>query len=186
LRSLQREIVRSDPGWRNGHYEIGRGPRTGLRLARKLGTITYRGAAEWDERFDRRRASEMAGASAQTRPEFEVESYLEHQAQKFAEKFDANSYLLMSRAMDEFDLAEHGGGSLAAAFAKFRPQRSLVIGVESDMLFPLHQQREIAEQLSGNDGNVDFHAFPSPQGHDSFLVDMARFEPAIAGFLSSI
>jgi homoserine O-acetyltransferase/O-succinyltransferase len=186
LRSLQREMVRSDPAWRGGNYEPGRGPRMGLRLARKLGTITYRSAEEWTERFGRRRVHDTAGNAADFRPQFEVEAYLEHQAHRFADIYDANCYLYVSRAMDQFDLAEHGTGSLAAAFAKFHPQRSLVLGVESDMLFTIDQQREIAEHLKAAGNSVEFHAFPSPQGHDAFLVDLARFEPAIRDFLRSI
>jgi homoserine O-acetyltransferase len=181
LRALQREIVRNDPQWRNGQYEPGRGPRTGLRLARKLGTITYRGAQEFDTRFGRRR---VAGSSADGEPRrFEVESYLEHQATRFAELFDANCFLALSSAMDEFDLAEHGG-TLAAAFARFRAMRALVIGVETDILFPLHQQREIGAGLEAAGAEVAFHAFPSTAGHDSFLVDLPRFESAIGGFLA--
>jgi len=186
LRSLQREMVRSDPAWRGGNYEPGRGPRLGLRLARKLGTITYRSAEEWQQRFGRRRLPEAAGLAGDFRPQFEVEAYLEHQAQRFSEVFDANAYLYLSRAMDQFDLADHGGGSLAAAFARFRAQRSLVIGVESDMLFTIEQQREIADQLRGAGRAVEFLAFPSLQGHDAFLVDLQRFEPAIREFLKSI
>jgi homoserine O-acetyltransferase len=185
-RSLQREIVRSDPAWRGGHYEPGRGPKLGMRLARKLGTITYRSADEWQQRFGRQRVSKGAGLAGDTRSQFEVESYLEHQAQRFSDTFDANCYLYLSRAMDQFDLADHGEGSLSAAFAKFRPQRSLVLGVETDMLFPIAQQREIADELRAAGRSVDFHAFPSLQGHDAFLVDLARFEPAIADFMSSI
>jgi homoserine O-acetyltransferase len=184
LRSLQREMVRSDPAWRGGNYEPGRGPRLGLRLARKLGTITYRSADEWDQRFGRRRVPETAGISGDFRPQFEVEAYLEHQAQRFSDVFDANAYLYLSRAMDQFDLADHGGGSLAAAFEKFKVQRALVIGVETDMLFPIGQQREIADHLrAAGRAAVEFHAFPSLQGHDAFLVDLARFEPAIGNFL---
>jgi homoserine O-acetyltransferase len=184
LRSLQREMVRSDPAWRGGSYETGRGPRLGLRLARKLGTITYRSADEWNERFGRRRVPETAGIAGDFRPQFEVEAYLEHQAQRFADLFDANAYLYLSRAMDNFDLADHGGGSLAAAFAKLKVRRALVIGVETDMLFPVDQQREIADHLrAAGHAHVEYHAFPSLQGHDAFLVDLARFEPAIGGFL---
>jgi homoserine O-acetyltransferase len=186
LRSLQREMVRGDPAWRGGNYEPGRGPRLGMRLARKLGTITYRSAAEWNERFGRRRVPETAGLSGDFRPQFEVEAYLEHQALRFADSFDANAYLYLSRAMDQFDLAEHGDGSLSAAFAKFGPRRALVIGVETDLLFPIDQQREIAEHLRVPGRDVEFHAFPSLQGHDAFLVDLARFEPAIGGFLAGV
>lgn len=183
LRSLQREMVRSDPAWRGGNYEPGRGPRLGMRLARKLGTITYRSTEEWNQRFGRRRVPDTAGLSGDFRPQFEVESYLEHQALRFADSFDANSYLYLSRAMDQFDLADHGDGSLAAAFARFRTRHSLVLGVETDMLFPIEQQREIADHLQAAGGHVEFHAFPSLQGHDAFLVDLDRFEPAIQNFL---
>jgi homoserine O-acetyltransferase/O-succinyltransferase len=186
LRSLQREMVRSDPSWRGGNYERGRGPRLGLRLARKLGTITYRSPQEWNARFGRRRVPETAGLSGDFRPQFEVEAYLEHQALRFADAFDANAYLYLSRAMDQFDLADHGGGSLAAAFGRFGVRRSLVIGVETDMLFPVAQQREIAEHLRAAGSHVEFHAFPSLQGHDAFLSDLARFEPAIGGFVKGI
>ncbi len=88
--------------------------------------------------------------------------------------------------MDQFDLADHGNGSLAAAFAKFKPARSLVIGVQSDMLFTIDQQQQIADHLKAAGLSVEYHAFPSPQGHDAFLVDQGRFEPAIRRFLQSI
>ncbi len=186
LRSLQREMVRSDAAWRGGNYGAGRGPRLGLRLARKLGTITYRSAEEWGDRFGRRRIEDTAGIAGDFRPQFEVEGYLEHQAHRFADIYDANCYLYISRAMDQFDLADHGNGSLAAAFAKFKPARSLVIGVQSDMLFTIDQQQQIADHLKAAGLSVEYHAFPSPQGHDAFLVDQGRFEPAIRRFLQSI
>jgi homoserine O-acetyltransferase len=186
LRSLQRETVRSDPAWRGGLYEPGKGPRVGMRLARKLGTITYRSAAEWKERFGRQRVPRPDGSPGDHRSQFEVESYLEHQAQRFAEVFDANCYLSISRAMDQFDLAEHAGGSLPAAFARLRMKKSLVIGVETDMLYTIDQQHEIANHLRDAGRDVEFHAFPSLQGHDSFLIDLARFEPAIGQFLQRI
>lgn len=186
LRSLQREMVRSDPAWRGGNYQPGRGPRLGLRLARKLGTITYRSATEWNERFGRRRVAEAAGLAGDFRPQFEVEAYLEHLALRFADAFDANAYLYLSRAMDRFDLAEHGAGSLDAAFARFGVPSALVLGVETDMLFPLEQQREIAEYLRAAGSNVEFQALPSIQGHDAFLVDLPRFESAIGGYFAGL
>ena len=180
--ALQRESGRSDPQWRSGEYEPGRGPRTGLRLARKLGTITYRGARELDTRFERRRIAGTGGPDGDPR-RFEVESYLDHQAERFSEIFDANCFLALSRAMDEFDLTEHGG-TIVAAFARFRAMHALVIGVETDILFPIHQQREIGAGLEAAGAQVEFHAFPSVAGHDSFLVDLPRFEAAIGGFLA--
>jgi homoserine O-acetyltransferase/O-succinyltransferase len=187
LRSLQREIVRNDPAWRGGNYEPGRGPRQGMRMARKLGTITYRSHEEWDQRFGRRRVAETTGQPGDFRAQFEVESYLEHQGQRFADVYDANCYLYLSRAMDQFDLAEHGAGSLVAAFAKFGSvQRTLVLGAQTDMLYTIDQQALIAEHLHKAGVDVEFHGFPSPQGHDAFLVDNARFEPVIAAFLAKV
>ncbi len=187
LRSLQREIVRNDPAWRGGHYEPGRGPRQGMRMARKLGTITYRSHEEWDQRFGRRRVAETTGQPGDFRAQFEVESYLEHQGQRFAEVYDANCYLYLSRAMDQFDLAEHGDGSLGTAFAKLAGiKHSLVLGAQTDMLYTIDQQALVVEQLRKVGNDVEFHAFPSPQGHDAFLVDAARFEPVIAAFLAKV
>jgi homoserine O-acetyltransferase len=183
LRALQREIVRCDPAWRDGSYQPGQGPRTGLKLARKLGTITYRGAREFDERFGRERVAAPEGALPDARPPFQIESYLDHQAQRFSQVFDANCFLALSQAMDEFDLAEHGG-SLGGAFARFKAMRALVIGVETDILFPLHQQQAIGAGLKSAGADVEFHAFPSAAGHDSFLVDLPRFEAAIGDFLA--
>ena len=130
----------------------------------------------------RQRVGEGAGSDGTTQPRFEVESYLEHQSERFSEIFDANCFLTLSQAMDEFDLAEHGG-SLEAAFARLRDIRALVIGVETDILFPIHQQREIDAGLRAAGAQVEFQSFPSAAGHDSFLVDLPRFEAAIGGFL---
>jgi homoserine O-acetyltransferase len=184
LRSLQREAVRSDPEWRNGDYEPP-GPVTGLRLARKLGLITYRSAAEWRQRFGRERAASGVGGAGPFGIEFEIESYLETNARKFVGTFDANCYLYLSRCMDLFDVAEHGG-SVEAGLARIQAPDVLVIGVETDFLFPLDQQEEIAAVLKRAGRNVRFAALPSIHGHDSFLVDMDRFSPVIAEFLGEV
>ena len=181
LRSVQREIIRKDPAWLDGQYADEAPPVMGMRLARKLGMITYRSATEWKERFGRERATgELVG----TEPfgiDFEVESYLEAHAIKFVGAFDANCYLYLSRAMDLFDACDHGG-SLEAGLGRVRVERALVIGVETDFLFPLIQQQELAEGLRASVPDVDFRTLPSIQGHDSFLVDMDRFRPAVASF----
>lgn len=181
IRSVQRECIRSDPGWRGGEYPPDEPPETGLRLARKLGLITYRSAQEWRERFGRER---VAGATPARMfgPEFEIEAYLEMHAQKFARSFDANCYLYLSRAMDLFDVAEHGG-SVEAGLGRIRAERTLVIGVETDFLFPIDQQEEIARILAAAGRRVILVRLPSIQGHDSFLVDMDRFCPVIGEFL---
>lgn len=181
LRSLQREMIRRDPGWAAGNYEAGSGPIGGMRLARKLGMITYRSAQEWEQRFGRERIPEERQAGDPFAVDFEIEAYLESHAQKFTGQFDPNCYLYLSRAMDLFDLAEHGG-SVEAGLARVRAERATVIGVPTDFLFPIHQQRELATGLRANCGQVTLLELPSIQGHDSFLVDMDRFRPAIREF----
>jgi homoserine O-acetyltransferase len=183
VRSLQRELIRSDGAWQGGHYAPGEGPREGMRLARKLGMLSYRSAKEFAERFGRERAKD-----AGTEPfgiEFEVESYLESRARAFTGAFDANSYLYLSRAMDLFDVAEHGG-SVDKALHRLRLKQALVVGVETDLLFPLHQQRALAEGLQHAGIQTQFVPLPSKQGHDSFLVDMDNFRPAVGDFLDAL
>jgi homoserine O-acetyltransferase/O-succinyltransferase len=181
LRSLQREIIRKDPAWNDGHYAAGEGPISGMRLARKLGMITYRSATEWEQRFGRERATDEVVNHGPFRIDFEVESYLEAHANKFIGAFDANCYLYLSRAMDLFDAADHGG-SVAGGMSRLELDRALVIGVETDFLFPPHQQQALAEGLKTVVPDLNFKLLPSIQGHDSFLVDMDRFRPAVASF----
>jgi homoserine O-acetyltransferase len=185
IRSLQREAIRSDPGWLAGDYPPGAGPVTGMRLARKLGLITYRSAREWRERFGRERVEVRAPGEGPFGIEFEVEAYLEMHAAKFVGTFDANSYLYLSRSMDLFDAAEHGG-SLEAGLSRIEARKTLVIGVETDFLFPIDQQEEIAACLRRAGREVRLDVLPSIQGHDSFLIDMDRFCPVIAEFLAGI
>jgi homoserine O-acetyltransferase len=181
IRSLQREMIRKDPEWFNGNYDYARGPVTGMRLARKLGMISYRSAGEWAERFGRERAMATSDAQNPFGIDFEVESYLEAHANKFVGTFDANCYLYLSRAMDLFDVADHGG-SLDRGLRRVTLERAMVIGVETDFLFPVEQQQELALGLDPYVKDVEFRRLPSIQGHDSFLVDMDRFRPALASF----
>lgn len=184
VRSLQREIIRSDPAWMDGDYPAEQEPVSGMRLARKLGLISYRSAAEWDERFGRDVVAEKERGPGFA-PQFQIESYLEANAGKFVGSFDANSYLYLSRAMDWFDLEDHTERLIALA-EEGAGKRALVIGVESDMLFPLHQQESVAALLTESGLDVSFHALPSLQGHDAFLVDRERFVPVMAGFFSKL
>jgi homoserine O-acetyltransferase len=185
IRSLQREAIRSDPAWQDGEYPPGGGPVVGMRLARKLGLITYRSAVEWKERFGRERVDVREPDAGPFGVEFEVEAYLEMHARKFVGTFDASSYLYLSRAMDLFDVAEHGG-TVEAGLARVGAKPALVVGVETDILFPLEQQEEIARGLQKGGAQVRFAPLPSIQGHDSFLVDMERFCPTIGDFLAEI
>jgi homoserine O-acetyltransferase len=183
LRSVQREIIRSDPTWLNGAYDADKEPSVGMRLARKLGMLTYRSPKEFEQRFGR----ELIGEERQTGDtfgiDFEVESYLEAHARKFVGTFDANCYLYLSRAMDLFDIADYGG-SLTTGFRRIGATRVMVIGVETDILFPIEQQRELADGLDNGSRDVRLHIVDSLQGHDAFLVDMDRFRPLLCEFFN--
>lgn len=185
LRSLQREMIRRDPAWAGGLYPHGAGPITGMRLARKLGMITYRSAVEWQARFGRERVSQGLRIGDPFGIDFEIEAYLEAKANRFVGQFDANCYLYISRAMDLFDLAEHGG-SVSAALKRSALTQALVIGAETDLLFPVAAQREIAAGLEQAGVPTQFSVLASIQGHDSFLVDMERFRPAIGDYLNKL
>ncbi len=115
--------------------------------------------------------------------DFEVEAYLEHHAQKFTGQFDPNCYLYLSRASDLFDLAEHGG-SIGAALERIQASRIMVIGVTSDFLYTIDQQRDLADGFVATGKPVSLVELESIQGHDSFLVDMDRFRPVLAAFFS--
>lgn len=189
VRSLQREAIRLDPNWNNGHYDDASYPESGMRIARKLGVITYRSALEWDGRFGRVRLDESNPFSDDDDPfglEFQVESYLEGHARRFVRFYDPNCYLYLSRSMDWFDVAEHHGGDVHAGLAAIRVERALAIGARTDILFPVQQQQEIAEGLALGGAQAEFIGMDSPQGHDAFLVDIARFGPAIRNFLDRL
>ena len=183
LRSLQREIIRSDPAWRGGAYASGKEPRLGMRLARKLGMLTYRSAKELEQRFGREMIPEARQSGQPFGLDFEVESYLEAHADKFIDSFDANCYLYLSRAMDLFDLADHGG-SVDQGLARVGARRVLVIGVATDLLFPISHQQRIADGLADGKREVQFFALNSIQGHDAFLVDMDSFRPLLCDFFN--
>lgn len=184
VRSLQREMIVRDPKWNNGNYDPGDPPVTGQRLARKLGMMTYRSPEEWEQRFGRERISNVQHVPNPFFGDFSVESYLENHANKFSGEFDANCYLYLSRASDLFDLSEHGG-SLEAGFRKLKLMRALVIGVTTDILFPLRQQEALAEGLKTVVPEVEFVRLDCIKGHDSFLVDMDAFRPVIGRFFET-
>lgn len=208
IRSLQREAIRLDPNWKDGNYDIqgemstagtgsagvadihvaegGTYPDIGMSIARKLGVITYRSAMEWNGRFARIRLDPEQRDDDPFGREFQVESYLEGHAQRFVRTFDPNSYLYLSRASDWFDMAEYGHGNVHDGLKRIQIERAIVIGVSTDILFPLQQQEQIAEGLEAAGADVEFVALDSPQGHDAFLVDIENYSKAIGGFLSRI
>ena len=185
LRSLQREMICADAKWQQGTYTDDNLPATGMTLARKLGMITYRSAAEWEQRFGRERIIQTRPNDYAFSAEFEIESYLSAHAAKFVGSFDPNCYLYLSRAMDVYDAADHGG-SLACSFELLKLESSLVIGVDTDALFPPYQQQELADLMRVQNIDVTFAILDSIQGHDSFLVDMDRFRPVVADYLHAL
>jgi homoserine O-acetyltransferase len=182
LRSVQREAILRDPEWQGGNYHPDQPPRTGMRLARKIGTITYRSSLEWNERFGREPLGGNAVRASGFAPEFAIEGYLEAHAERFVRSFDANCYLYLSRAMDRFDLAAHAPPR--EVFARAGLASALVIGVQSDMLFQLHEQERIAKALVDAAVPTTLVTMPSREGHDAFLVDIPRFDATLRRYLS--
>lgn len=183
IRSLQRELIVSDRNWNDGNYDEKNWPVKGMRMARKLGMLSYRSSEEWRTRFGRRRQNyfrtELFGMN------FEVESYLEAAARRFVRSFDPCSYLYLSRAMDWFDVAD-GYPDLRSALAGIRLKSACVIGVQTDILFPVYQQKEIADALRSNGIDTSFTNLESLMGHDAFLVDEALFNPHVRAYFDRI
>jgi homoserine O-acetyltransferase len=183
IRSLQRELIVSDPAWNDGNYDDENWPVKGMRMARKLGMLSYRSSQEWRERFGRREQdyfpTELFGMN------YEVESYLEAAARRFVHSFDPCSYLYLSRAMDWFDVAD-GYPDLEAALAGIRLRSACVIGVESDILFPAYQQKQIADALLCNGIDTSFANLESIMGHDAFLVDYDHFNPHVKAYFDRV
>ena len=178
FRFVQRQAVMADADWRGGRYYGQSFPHRGQKIAREMGTITYRSGPEWQDRFGRARAAE--GAVPRLDEDFEVERYLTHQGEKFCLQYDANSYLYISKAMDLFDLTDASRG---------RPpieritSPTLVIGVSSDLLFPVWQQRELAGALRKQGAPVTYVELDAPYGHDTFLIDRERVGGAVKAHL---
>ncbi|MCU0222977.1 MAG: homoserine O-acetyltransferase [Acidobacteria bacterium] len=179
LRFVQRQAVMRDPVWNGGRYRPGEGPLEGLRLAREIGTISYRSGPEWDQRFGRER---LRPRPADVGPDFQVEAYLVRQGERLAGSgFDANSFLYLSKAMDLFDLGE-GAPSYEDGIARIHA-RTLVVGVTTDLLFPVQQQEELARILREAGREARFVRLDTVYGHDAFLIDVDRFAAILRPFL---
>ena len=183
--AIARESILRDPAWQGGHYHhTGRRPDAGMGVARMVGHVTYLSAPALEDKFDRRLQFADDLRYTVTEPEFEVESYLDHQADSFVKRFDANTYLYTSRALTYFDLArQHGGGSLARAFEHVTA-RTLLIAFSSDWLYPPSASREIEEALRALGKPVESYVIEAPYGHDCFLLEEARQTPMIREFLA--
>jgi len=176
-----RQAIMADQNWHGGDY-YGRATQLpGLAVARMLGHITYLSDEAMHQKFGRRlRNKERYGFDFST--DFEVESYLRHQGDSFVRRFDANSYLYITKAIDYFDLA-NGHGGLGKAFQKVRA-RFLVIAFSSDWLYPPYQSKEIVKALKVNGIDVSYCEIPSSYGHDAFLLEEEAQTPLIKGFLA--
>ena len=183
--AIARNAITGDPDWQGGHYYgTGRAPNAGMGVARMVGHITYLSAVSLGAKFGRRLQVADDIRYVLTEPEFEVESYLRHQADSFVKRFDANTYLYMSRALSYFDLArQYGGGSLAAALRTVTA-RTLLIAFSSDWLYPPSGSDDLAQALRANGRDVEFHVIEAPYGHDCFLLEEARQTPMIQQFLA--
>ncbi|XVU20876.1 homoserine O-acetyltransferase MetX [Actinoplanes sp. CA-054009] len=178
--AIARESIRRDPAWQGGHYYgTGRKPDAGMGVARMVGHVTYLSAPALEDRFARRLQFADDIRYTIDQPEFEVESYLDHQASSFVKRFDANTYLYLSRALTYFDLAR-GRGSLAGALSGVRA-RVLLIAFSSDWLYPPSASQEIAAALPDK---AEFHIIDAPYGHDCFLLEEARQTPIVRRFLN--
>ena len=182
--AIARESIMRDPAWQGGqYYGTGCTPDGGMGVARMVGHVTYLSAPAMAGRFGRRLQFSDDVRYTITDPEFEVESYLRHQAESFVRRFDANTYLYTSRALTYFDLArQYGGGSLARALEGVSA-RTLLIAFSSDWLYPPSASREIEEAFRALGKPVESHVIEAPYGHDCFLLEEARQRPIIRQFL---
>ncbi|MCU0969069.1 MAG: homoserine O-acetyltransferase [Rubrivivax sp.] len=183
---VARRAIVTDPDFHGGHYhDHGVLPRRGLRVARMLGHITYLSDDAMDVKFGRRLRH---GALAFTTQdiEFQIESYLRHQGDKFSDYFDANTYLLITRALDYFDPAAAHGGDLARAFAGAKRQRFLLVSFTTDWRFAPARSREIVKALVDNGIDVSYAEIDAPHGHDAFLLDDPRYHRVMAAYFDGI
>jgi homoserine O-acetyltransferase len=178
-----RQAVMADPNWRGGDYYDGDPPAAGLAVARMAAHITYLSEAGLTEKFGRRlqaREQKSFGFDA----DFQVESYLRHQGLAFTDRFDANSYLYITRALDYFDLAEEHGGMLASAF-RGTATRFCLVSFDTDWLYPTSESRSIVHALMAAGAPASFVELSSPFGHDAFLLDSPELDRVMHGFLSA-
>ena len=183
---VARRAIVTDPDFHGGHYQRhGAVPKRGLRLARMIGHITYLSDDVMNTKFGRALRNGVPAFSTQD-VEFQIESYLRHQADKFAEYFDANTYLLITRALDYFDPAREAGGDLARAFAPAQHNRFLLVSFSTDWRFAPARSREIVKALVDNRIDVSYAEIDAPHGHDAFLLDDARYHGVLRAYFERV
>jgi homoserine O-acetyltransferase/O-succinyltransferase len=181
---VARTAIRSDPDFHGGdYYAHGVVPRRGLRVARMIGHITYLSGADMAEKFGRSMRADDYQFHYDV--EFEVESYLRYQGDKFSEYFDANTYLLITRALDYFDPARHTGGNLVQALAP-ATAKFLLASFSTDWRFPPERSREIVEALIENGRDVAYAEIDAPHGHDAFLLEDPRYHKVVRAYFDNI
>lgn len=182
---VARQSIMADPNWNNGDYYSGKKPSLGLAVARMIGHITYLSDESMRLKFGRR-LQDKNDFSYNFDADFQVESYLRYQGSKFVERFDANSFLYITKAADYFDLGlQHGGGSTVRAFSKSRA-KFLVVSFTSDWLYPTYQSKAIVRDLKKNGQDVSFCEIEAEWGHDAFLLASQRLTDLIKGFLDRV
>jgi homoserine O-acetyltransferase len=184
LNEVQRQAITKDPEYKGGWYYPGPGPQAGLATARMLGMITYRSDESMWKQFGRETKGSADSPFRGFEASFEVESYLHHQGEALVKRFDANSYLYLTRAMDLHDIGR-GRGGYREAYEMVKA-RSLVVGIRSDLLFPTYQQVEMASLLARAGNKVNYFEMDSPWGHDAFLMDYHLLEEPIREFLAQL
>jgi homoserine O-acetyltransferase/O-succinyltransferase len=179
-----RQAIMADPDWRGGDYaRQGVRPEKGLAVARMAAHITYLSEAALQRKFGRE--LQRDGLSWGFDADFQIESYLRHQGAAFVDRFDANSYLYITRALDYFDLAAANGGSLAETFRPARDVRFCVFSLSSDWLYPTPESRQIVRALNAAGARASFVEIETDRGHDGFLLDEPVLHAALAGFIRS-
>ncbi len=190
---VARRAIVTDPDFHGGHfYRHGTVPKRGLRIARMIGHITYLSDDVMNAKFGRQLRSTVQEAAASSdyrystqEVEFQIESYLRYQGDKFADYFDANTYLLITRALDYFDPARRFGGSLTAALAPAR-SKFLLVSFVTDWRFAPARSREIVKALLDNQRDVSYAEIDAPHGHDAFLLDDKRYHSVVRSYFASL
>ncbi len=182
---IARQAIMADPAWNHGDYYAGPGPGTGLAVARMIGHVTYLSDTALRQKFGRR-LQDKNDFSFNFDVDFQVESYLHHQGTKFVHRFDANSFLYITKAADYFDVCRrHGDDSRVKAFARART-RYMVVSFTSDWLYPTSEAREMVKAMKKNNIEVSFCEIKADCGHDAFLLPNPRLAELIRGFLDSL
>ncbi len=183
---VARRAIVTDPDFHGGHfYAHGVVPKRGLRVARMIGHITYLSDDAMDVKFGRQLRAAELGYSTQD-IEFQIESYLRHQGDKFSEYFDANTYLLITRALDYFDPAREHGGDLAKAFAVAREHKFLLVSFTTDWRFSPARSRELVKALVDNRIDVSYAEIDAPHGHDAFLLEDPRYLQVMRAYFANV